>query len=53
MATNDGTSHFTLHLTSDDLSLGNALPSMRLALMSAQMPASDAQTQQRSNRLGQ
>src|SRR5208282_2116812 len=53
MATNEGTSHLTLHLTSDDLSAGLLLPSMRLALMSAQMPASEAHTQERSSRLGQ
>src|SRR5208282_5627630 len=50
MATNDGTSHLTLHLTSDDLSAGFFAPSIRLALMSAQMPASDAHTQTRNNR---
>src|SRR6516225_5914526 len=53
MATNDGMSHFTLHCTIDVFSAGSLLPSMRLALISAQMPASDAQTQQRSSRLGQ
>ena len=53
MATNDGTSHLTLHLTSEVLSAGCLSPSMRLALMSAQMPASEAHTQVRSSRLGQ
>ena len=35
------------------LSAGCLSPSMRLAVMSAQMPASEAQTQVRSSRLGQ
>ncbi len=42
MATKEGTSHFTLHLTRLVLSSGCLSPSMRLAVMSAQMPASDA-----------
>src|ERR1700760_3572558 len=53
MATNDGTSHFTLHCTLLVLSSGCLSPSMRLAVISAQIPASDAQTQLRSKRLGQ
>src|SRR5579863_10099508 len=53
MATKDGTSHFTLHCTMEVLSFGCLLPSMRLELMSAQMPASEAHTQVRSRRLGQ
>ena len=53
MATNEGTSHFTLHLTSEALSAACFPPSMRLALISAQMPASEAHTHERSSRLGQ
>jgi hypothetical protein len=53
MATKDGTSHLTLHLTREVLRAGCLSPSMRLAVMSAQMPASDAQTQLRRKRLGQ
>src|ERR1700722_16759240 len=53
MATNDGTSHFTLHCTLLVFSAGCLSPSIRLAVISAQMPASDAHTQVRSNRLGQ
>src|SRR5271166_2958786 len=53
VATNEGTSHFTLHLTRLVLSSGCLSPSMRLAVMSAQMPASAQQTQERRKRLGQ
>src|SRR5580658_2925606 len=53
MATNEGTSHFTLHFTSELFSTGMVWPSMRLALISAQMPASEQHTQVRSIRLGQ
>src|ERR1039458_5972199 len=53
MATKEGTSHLTLHLTRLVLSAGCLSPSMRLALMSAQTPASEAQTQVRRKRLGQ
>src|SRR5579863_3202344 len=53
MATNDGTSHLTLHCTLLVLSSGCLSPSMRLAVISAQMPASEAHTQVRSRRLGQ
>src|SRR5580698_8122234 len=53
MATNEGTSQRTLHLTSEVFSAGCLSPSMRLAVMSAQMPAREMHTQVRSNRLGQ
>ena len=41
VATNEGTSHLTLHLTRLVFSSGSLSPSMRLAVMSAQMPASE------------
>src|ERR1019366_2241536 len=53
VATNDGTSHLTLHCTMLVLSAGCLSPSMRLEVMSAQTPASDVQTPVRSSRLGQ
>src|SRR5208282_6356601 len=53
VATKEGTSHLTLHLTMLVLRAGCLSPSMRLEVMSAQTPASDVQTQTRSNRLGQ
>jgi len=53
VATKEGTSHRTLHLTMLVLSAGCFSPSMRLAVMSAQMPARAQQTQARRKRLGQ
>src|SRR5208282_2821018 len=53
MATKEGTSHLTLHCTRLVLSAGFLSPSMRLAVMSAQMPASEMHTQVRRKRLGQ
>src|SRR5208282_5310103 len=47
MATKEGTSHLQLHLTRLVLSAGCLSPSMRLAVMRAQMPAREAQTQVR------
>src|ERR1035438_10182736 len=53
VATKEGTSHLTLHFTMLVLRAGCLSPSMRLAVMSAQMPAREAQTQERRKRLGQ
>jgi hypothetical protein len=53
VATNDGTSHLTLHFTMPILSEGCLSPSMRLDVMSAQIPASEVQTPVRSSKLGQ
>src|SRR5580704_16601368 len=53
VATNEGTSHLTLHLTRLVLSAGCLSPSMRLEVINAQMPASEVQTPLRSRRLGQ
>ena len=53
VATKEGTSHLTLHCTMVVLRAGCLSPSMRLAVMSAQMPASAQQTQARRKRLGQ
>src|SRR5579863_8397363 len=53
VATNEGTSHLTLHCTRVVLSAGSFSPSMTLDVTRAQMAASEAQTQQRSSRLGQ
>ena len=53
VATKEGTSHLTLHWTRLVFSSGCLSPSMRLAVISAQMPASEQQTQARRKRLGQ
>src|SRR5437763_295459 len=53
VATNEGTSHFTLHFTRLVLSADCLSPSMRLDVMSAQIPASDVHTPVRNSRLGQ
>src|ERR1035437_4061298 len=53
VATKEGTSHLTLHWTMVVLRAGCLSPSMRLAVISAQMPASAQQTQARRKRLGQ
>src|ERR1039458_6721405 len=50
VATKEGTSHLTLHCTMVVLRAGFLFPSMRLAVMSAQMPASAQQTQARRER---
>jgi len=52
IATKDSINHFTLHCTIDFFNAGCLCPSMRLALISVQIPASEAHTQVRSNRLG-
>src|SRR5271157_2254849 len=53
VATKEGTSHLTLHWTMLIFSAECLSASMRLAVMSAQMPARAQQTQVRRKRLGQ
>src|SRR5579864_4410674 len=53
VATNDGTSHLTLHFTRLVLRAGCMSPLMRLEVINAQMPASDVHTPVRNIRLGQ
>src|ERR1035438_3444774 len=53
VATKEGTSHLTLHLTMLALRAGSLSPSRRLEVMSAHTPASEVQTPTRIKRLGQ
>src|ERR1700759_5142697 len=53
VATNDGTSHLTLHFTRLVLRAGCLSPLMRLEVINAQMPAREVQTPVRNRRLGQ